>query len=79
MAGMSDEFTERPPNPETNPSPGRGIAPPGKITGVELLDRDEAPPPRGLVPRRWHISFWIAIALLLGAIVGYFLLNYAVE
>jgi len=31
------------------------------------------------VPRRWHISFWLGIALLLGAIVAYFLLGYAVE
>jgi hypothetical protein len=31
------------------------------------------------VPVRWHISLWLAIALLLGAIVAYFLLGYAVE
>lgn len=79
MGLMPYEFTEDPSDPETQASPGRGSSPPGKITGVDLLDRYEPDPPRGLVPRRWHISFWLGIALLLGAIVAYFLIGYAVE
>jgi len=79
MASMPHEFTEDPQDPKTQSSPSRGSSPPGKITGTDVLDRDEPTPPRGLMPRRWNISFWLGLALLLGAIVAYFLLGYAVE
>ena len=76
---MPYEFTEGPPDPETQAPPSRRSVPPGKISGTDLLEPDGAVPPRGLVPHRWHISFWLGIALLLGAIVAYFLIGYAVE
>jgi hypothetical protein len=79
MASMPYEFTEGPPDAKTQPAQNRGSVPPGKVNSTGLFDPGEAIPPRGLVPRRWHISFWLAIALLLGAIVAYFLLGYAVE
>jgi hypothetical protein len=79
MASMQCEFTEHRPDPEAQPSPNPGAAPPGRRIGTDLLEADEAVPPRGLVPRRWHVSLWLAVALLLGAIVAYFLIGYAVE
>jgi hypothetical protein len=75
---MPHEFTEDPFEPETQATARRGRVPPGKDTGTDVMDREEGVPPRGLVPRRWHISFWLGIALLLGAIVAYFLIGYVV-
>lgn len=79
MASMPYEFTEDPQDPETQAAPSRSAVPTGNGIGIDLLEPGEAVPPRGLMPRRWHISFWLGIALLLGAIVAYFLLGYAVE
>jgi hypothetical protein len=76
---MPYEFTEGTRDPNTPADPGRSAVPPGKRIGTDRNEPGEAVPPRGLVPRRWHISFWLGLALLLGALVAYFLIGYAVE
>jgi hypothetical protein len=76
---MPHEFTERPPEPESQPASGGSIRPPGKWTATDLLDPPEAAPPPGLIRKPFHVSFWLGIALLLGALVALVLVGLAVE
>jgi hypothetical protein len=73
---MPHEFTDYPPEPETQSASGRGARPPYVGIAADLLDpHDATTPPSGLVPRRWHVSVWVGIALLLGALVALFLIG----
>ncbi|MGA3294074.1 MAG: hypothetical protein ABSE45_08835 [Candidatus Acidiferrales bacterium] len=67
---MPHEFTEYRSKPEPQPASSRGVRPPNKSIGVDLLDRPEAPLP-DLAHRPWHwqISFWWGIALLIGSLL----------
>jgi hypothetical protein len=73
---MPSEFAENPHEPETETSSRRGGQPPNKRTGADLLDPIEVPPPSGLVHKRWHISFWLGIALVLGAVLALLLASF---
>jgi len=73
---MPHEYTDYPPDPETQSASSRGPRPPFKGIAADLLDpHDATPPPSGLMPRRWHISVWVGIALLLGVFVALLLIG----
>jgi len=76
---MPHEFTQYPEDPEPQPASGRSIPPPGKWTATDLLDPQEAVPPPGLTRKPFHLSFWLGIALLLGAVVALLLVGLAVD
>lgn len=74
---MPSEFTEYPQDPETQTASGRGIRPPNKFVATDVLDGPEVSPPAGLMHKRRHISVWLAIALLLGALIALILIGLA--
>jgi len=47
------------------------------FVATDLLDGPEATPPRGLMKKQRHISFWLGLALLLGALIALMLLGIA--
>jgi hypothetical protein len=75
---MAHHFTNDPPEPDPQPSSGRGARPPVKGTVIDILDFQEpTPPPPGLMDKRLPFPVWLLIALLLGGLIatGLFLLG----
>ncbi|HSU88198.1 MAG TPA: hypothetical protein VLL56_05155 [Terriglobia bacterium] len=67
---MPLEFPEHLRAPEAQPASNRGAGTPEKVVGTDMPDEPEAIPPAGLMRRRRHIWFWLAVALLLGAFIA---------
>ena len=75
---MAVSFSNEPPEPDSNPSSGRGARPPVKGTVIDILDFQEpTPPPPGLMDKRLPFFVWLLIALLLGGLIaaGLFLVS----
>ena len=75
---MAFNSSNEPPEPEPNPSSGRGARPPVKGAVVDILDFQEpTPPPPGLMDKRLPFPVWLLIALLLGGLIaaGLFVLS----
>jgi hypothetical protein len=74
---MPYEFTEYEPDPETQASASRGMGPPRKGIGVDVLDAPGETPLPGIF--HWpRISIWVGILALLaaiGALLAAFLLH----
>ncbi|MGA7224535.1 MAG: hypothetical protein WA673_20615 [Candidatus Acidiferrales bacterium] len=68
---MAFNFSNVPPEPEPNPSSGRGARPPVKGTVIDILDfQAPTPPPPGLMDKRLPFFVWLLIALLLGGLIA---------
>jgi len=74
---MPSELIEFPPDPDAQSTSRRGAPPPEEFVATDLLDGPEPSPPRGLMKKQRHISFWLAIALLLGALIALMLVSIA--
>jgi hypothetical protein len=74
---MPSEFIEFPRDPETKSAASRGTRHPANFISTEALDGLENSPPPGLMKKRPHFSFWLMIALLLGAVIAMLLVGLA--
>jgi hypothetical protein len=66
---MPHEFSENERDPETQTSAARGMGPPRKGIGADVLDPPGEVPVPGLF-RHPRIFIWLGILLLLGSIVA---------
>jgi hypothetical protein len=68
---MAFNLSNDPPEPEPQPSSGRGARPPAKGTVIDILDFQEpTSPPPGLMDKRLPFPVWLLIALLLGGLIA---------
>jgi hypothetical protein len=74
---MPSEFIEFPRDPETKSASSNAIRPPENFVPADVLDGRETSPPPGLMKKRPHFSFWLLIALLLGAFIAMLLVGLA--
>jgi hypothetical protein len=72
---MPHEFTEYPSEPEPQPASSRGIRPPVKRTGVDLLDAPEGASLPEVVRTRVRIPLWLGVVLVLAALAIFILLG----
>jgi len=74
---MPSELTEFPRSRETQSASPRSAPSPDQFVATDVLDGPELDPPRGLMKKQRHISFWLGIALVLGALIALMLLGIA--
>ena len=72
---MATESSEPPRSPESNATPNSGPKPSVRVVELDALDALDPIPPEGLIRRRPHIFFWLAFALLLGALIALILVG----
>jgi hypothetical protein len=72
---MAVEFNEPPRLPESNATPDGGPKPSVEVVELDALEAPDAIPPEGLIRRRPHIFFWLALAPLSGALIALILVG----